>query len=155
MRSNRPGQSLIEIVVATGLFAVIVSTLAPLALNPMTQAAIGREHTQAAFLAAEGIQAARAIAGGGIGTLANGTYGVAVAGGAYQLAPAPDTVGGYTRTLAVQDAYWNGSVLQPMDCGGCTAFPGAKVISASVTWAPVLTGRTPSVTLSTVLTDWR
>jgi type II secretory pathway pseudopilin PulG len=59
--SDQKGQSLIELVVALGVFVIVTSALAYLVLNSYVAGRLGQEITQANFLAEEGLERARSI----------------------------------------------------------------------------------------------
>src|SRR4029078_10939336 len=58
---RKAGQSPVEILVAVGLFAVIAAALLLLVVEPLTSTSLSVQRTQAAFLAAQGVEAARAV----------------------------------------------------------------------------------------------
>ena len=58
---NNKGQSLLEVIVAMAIFALISAAMITLSLGGFTALEQGGEHTEAKALAQEGIEAVRAI----------------------------------------------------------------------------------------------
>lgn len=100
---TRPAFGLLEVVLSSALVAVIslalIAALVP-SLNRVNSAA---NRQQALSLAQEGQLAARSLYLQDSALLPAGTYGVYRAGSGWTLGLAPDTAGGFSRSLEVFD----------------------------------------------------
>lgn len=74
------GESLIELLIAIGIFVVAVSTIAFLVIDSYLSGRLAKETTQANFLAEEGIEAARSIRDNSWDSLLAGSHGLALSG---------------------------------------------------------------------------
>lgn len=72
------GQSLIELVVAIGIFVIVVSILVFLILNSYVAGRLASEITQANFLAEEGLEVARSIRDNSWDDLTVGDHGLSI-----------------------------------------------------------------------------
>ena len=61
MFKDKESFSVLEIVLAMGLFAIVVSGAVGVVLQAFSTTRLGEEETKATFLATEGLEAARAI----------------------------------------------------------------------------------------------
>ncbi|MBZ9572523.1 hypothetical protein KJA15_04280 [Patescibacteria group bacterium] len=74
------GQSLIELIIAIGIFITVISGLAFFVLNSYLSGLLASEITMANFLAEEGIEAARSIRDNSWDDLLIGNHGLAISG---------------------------------------------------------------------------
>lgn len=74
------GQSLIELLIAMGVFVLVVSATTSLILDVYLSDRVGRERMIATFLAKEGMEAARSIRDNNWGNLTNGEHGLVISG---------------------------------------------------------------------------
>ena len=74
------GQSLIELLIAMGIFVLAVVSISWLVLDVYLSDRAGRERMAATFLAKEGIEATRSIRDNNWDDLINGSHGLAITG---------------------------------------------------------------------------
>jgi type II secretory pathway pseudopilin PulG len=128
----RSGFSILEIVLAMGLFAIIVVGAVSVVTQAFSSVRLGEEETKATFLAAEGLEAVRAIQERDFWSLVPGTYGVSNTEGYWDFSGAQDELGKYTREIIVSDIYRDGSG-NIVESGG-TLDLYTKRVTARVTW---------------------
>ena len=130
------GFSLVEVLVAGGVFAIIASAVINLFAVSQESAWVGRNKARSAFLLSEYVEAMKNIRRDDWEALVNGRYIVAQSGGNLVLTPTVDgeAVGNYTRYLDIADAYRdvNGTLT---DSSGGTADPSTKQLTVTVSWA--------------------
>lgn len=136
LKNNRPGQTIMEFLVAVAVFVIGIVTVGYLVLDAMQASRQGAERTQAGFLASEGLEAARAIRNAKYSNLINGPHGISTSTGIWAFIGTSDAIDGYNRVVTVAD----------YDAD-------SKLITSAVNWnfSP---GRTGTVSLSTLLGDW-
>jgi len=135
---NQSGQSLIELVVALGIFVIVISVLVFLILNSYVAGRLASEITQANFLAEEGLEAARSIRDNNWQDLTNGDHGLIISGGNWQFSGTSETIDGkFTRVITVEE----------ID-------PDRKKITSKISWQFTET-RPQEVQLITYLTNWQ
>ncbi|MCH8741574.1 type II secretion system protein [Patescibacteria group bacterium] len=131
------GQSLIELVVALGIFVIVGSALVFLIFNSYIIGRLASEITQANFLAEEGLEATRSIRDNNWTGLADGDHGLIIFGGTWQFSGTFETIDGkFTRVITVE-----------------TLDPGRKKIISQVTWQ-FTEVRPKEIILVTYLTNW-
>ena len=131
------GQSLIELVVALGIFVIVGSALVFLIFNSYIAGRLASEITQANFLAEEGLEAARSIRDNNFADLTDGDHGLDNATGNWQFLGTSETIDGkFTRIINIEEI--------DLD---------RKKVTSQVTWQ--FTGARPQeVGLVTYLTNW-
>lgn len=134
-RGNK-GQSLLELIVALGIFVVGVATLGFLQIDSNVASRQGFERTRAALLAKEGLEAARSIRDASFNNLVSGPHGIALSGNTWIFSGISDTQDQFTRQVNISD----------IDID-------TKKIKSIVTW-PITEARQGSITLTDYLTDW-
>lgn len=134
--TNRAGFSVVEAILSASIFAMLVTAFIGAYLYGQEATALGGNRARAALLAEEGLEAARSIRDGGFANLADGTYGLAVAGGMWTFAGTSDAVDIFTRqvTVASIDAT-------------------RRLVTSRVTWQQN-PQRTGLVAVATRLTNW-
>ena len=130
------GQSLIEVLVALGVFVVGIATIGFLVLDANISSRQGVERTQAILLAKEGLEAARSIRDADFDNLTAGTHGIAIAGNTWTFFGTSDSQDQFTRVVTITD----------IDVD-------TKQVQSQVTWQ-FTEARQNSVTLTDYLTDW-
>jgi len=80
MNKLQKGQSLMELLIAMGVFVMIISAIIFLIIDSYTIHRLGREETIAVFLAEEGLEAVRSIRDSNWNDLQDGNYGLAISG---------------------------------------------------------------------------
>ena len=136
MLSNR-GQSLVEIVIALGIFAVIASSSVSLVLSGLVSLERGRQLTRASALAREGLEAVRVIRDRDWNELSYSRSAVAVSGNRWVFSGEGTTeqIGEFERTIDFFPVYRDssGNIADP-------GFPGARQdasstrVAVSVNW---------------------
>ncbi|MBI4281063.1 prepilin-type N-terminal cleavage/methylation domain-containing protein [Candidatus Uhrbacteria bacterium] len=131
------GQTLFEILVAMGIFAVVMGG-AMILLNSQLQSLSSlRNRLRAMLLAEEGLEAARLIRDRSWSTLVPGTFGLSLINNTWEFQGNTDTTDGLTRRVTVADQAAN-----------------ERLVTANVEWTGP-DSRTQTISLSTLLTDWR
>ena len=136
----KKGQSVVELLIAMGIFALIVSAINFLIIDSYVVHRLGREMTLADFLAEEGIEAARSIRDNSWKDLTAGEYGLAVSDNKWVFQGNEEDVSVYLnegkRKIIVTDLDSN-----------------RKKIISQINWK-FTEGRAESVELVTYLTNW-
>ncbi len=126
-----------EAILATTIFALIVTVLAGSIIQGRESAALAGDRARATMLAEEGLEVARNIRDSGYSNLINGTHGLAIVGNEWVFSGTSDTTGIFTRELSVSQ----------IDAD-------RKEVSSIVTWQQN-PQRTGNVTAITRLTNWQ
>lgn len=133
---SRPGQSLVEVLIAIGILAMLATGILVPAGNQLLQTVASQGSSQAMSLAREGLAAARSIRNASWTSFATGTHGITSAGNTYGFSGTSDTASGFSRTVTVTDLS-----------------SSERRVDSAVTWTQP--NRQPrTVTLSTVLTNY-
>lgn len=154
MNKDSRGQSIVEIILAVALTAIILPGLLTGFLASREGKAQKTQRLTASALLREGVDAVRSIRekgwNSGFGNLAPGDYHPAVnaADNTWKLDPAPELVGNYTRTITLADVYRDGSN-NIADTG--TLDPSTKKATIAVSWQ---TPRVSSVDTTLYLTRY-
>lgn len=135
-RTNRPAFSLVEIILASALFGLLVTALAGAYLLGQETTALAGSRARAGLLAEEGLEATRNIRDAGWANLIDGAHGLAVAGNQWTFSGTQDTSDIFTRQLSI-----------------ATVDAKRKTITSQVTWQQNQQ-RAGAVTLTTRLTNW-
>ena len=128
--SKNLGFSVIEVLLATSIFGLLVTGIAGSYLYGQESTAQSGAHTRAVYLAEEGLEASRSIRDNSFANLTDGTHGLGTAGGS------SDANGIYTREITVKSVDDN-----------------RKDVTSRVTWTQN-TLRSGEVTLVTRLTNF-
>lgn len=130
------GQSLIELLIAMGVFILVISVIAFLVIDAYVADRLGKELTQATFLAEQGLEAARSIRDNDWTSLSVGDHGIATLGTTWVFSGTSDTVDKFTRVVTVE-----------------TIDSTRRKVTSQITWD--LTDLRPQdVSLVEYLTDW-
>ena len=124
---GRPGQSLIEIIVAVGLAAAMLPAVLTGLVASREGQAQGQQRTEALALSREVIEAVRQVRNTGWSGLSNGTFHPTAETGNWKLEIGSETVGDFTRSIVVEDYVRSGSV-----------DPSMKKITTTVSWTTPL-----------------
>lgn len=130
------GFSLVEVLLAVAVFALIVSGLIGGLIYGQQSTALAGQHARAVMLADEGLEAVRNIRDAGFINLADGTYGLTTTGNQWNLSGSSDTTDIFTRQVIIS-----------------TVDTKRKNITINVTWQQN-PQRTGSVSVVTYLTNW-
>ncbi len=132
------GFSLLEVLLAVGLFAAIAALSGTLSVEQTTSGLLSRERAGALRLAREGLEVSRYLKDSGWGMLPSGTHGLSFANAQWGLVLAPEQRGIYTRTLEITD----------ID-------PNRKLIRSRVTWADPRSAVSRQTLLEIQLSNWK
>lgn len=135
------GQSLVELLIAMGIFALAVSTITWLIIDVYLADRAGRERMEATFLAQEGLEAVRSMRDSDFDSLNVGMFGLALAGNKWIFSGSSDTYKQFTRQIVISEVV--GDIDQT----------DVKKIKSQVTWQ-ITPLRPVSVILTDYLTDW-
>jgi len=134
------GQSFIELLIAMGVFTLIISAVVFLVLDSYVSHRAGREKTLATFLAEEGLEATRSIRNNDWDDLKEGKHGVIIKNGwefSGEANDFSDKLGEGQRVITVED----------ID-------PDRKKIISSIEWK-LTENRPQEIVLTTYLTNWQ
>lgn len=134
--SGNRGQSLIEILISIGLFALAISGAFLLLNKQLSNLQIIRNVLTASAKAEEGLEVARLIRDRSWDELAVGTHGISLLTNTWQFQGDQDVEDNLTRIITVSDLS-----------------PNERIVSSSISWQAF-----PSVqnfTLTSVLSNWR
>ena len=101
--NKEKGQSLIELMIAMGVFVLMVSTVAWLIIDVYLADRAGRERMEATLLAQEGIEAVRSMRDSDFDNLIAGTYGLTLSGSNWLFSGSSDSHDQFTRQIVVSD----------------------------------------------------
>ena len=132
----KKGFSLIEVILASFVFILVVSALTGALIYGREGVVIAGNRQQAVLLAEEGLEAARNIRDEGFASLTDGNFGVATTSNKWALAGTSDTNGIYTRQVQVG-----------------TIDASRKVATSTVTWQQTFQ-RAGIVQLVSRFTNW-
>lgn len=148
------GFSVIEILVAIGIFAVIAIGIVPSIVQTFTIARLGDNETDATLYTQEALEATRSIKNQAWSGLTNGAHGLTSGGGVWAFSGTNNIKGIYTRSITVSDVYrdTSGNLLT----SGCAnqLDLNAKRTVAATTWNSSPT-RANNVTLEAYFTNWK
>ena len=134
-KAFQAGFSPVEVLLAATLFGFMATALIGAIIYGQQSTASAGERSRAAFLAEEGIEAARNIRDSGFSAVTDGTFGIAQTSNQWALSGTLDTSGIFTRQLNISS---NGS--------------DRKNITSTVSWPAM--GGTSQVSTSSLLTNW-
>ncbi len=150
---RQSGQCLLELMVAMGVFVMVVSGIMFLVLDSGTANRQGADRTRAALAAQEGIEAVKSIIAQGWRNLSDGEHGVDDSTGSWGWLGSSNIIANrFTRKITVEPVYRdvNGEIV----ASGVTADFDTKKVTARTSW-DFTTARPSEVVLETYLTNWR
>jgi hypothetical protein len=153
MKYNR-GQSILEVIVAMAIFALIGAAMATLSVGGFTALEQGGESTQASALAEEGIGAVRAIRDRAWNENTFSTSSVSVSGSRWIFdgENTTETIGQFTRTISYDNVCRDASN-DITTCPGNYTDVHTKLVTSEVSWT-IRPGVTNSVTRTAYLSNW-
>ncbi len=95
------GFSVVEVLLAASVFALLVTALTGAFLYGQESSAIAGARARAGLLAEEGLEASRSIRDGAFTNLTDGNHGLAVSGGVWTYSGTQDVSGQFTRSVTV------------------------------------------------------
>lgn len=153
MSATKKGFSIVEVMLAVGIFAIFSVGIFYLSAETITRGANVNLGTEALYYAQEGIEAVRSIRDRNFLFLVSGDYGLDYQEGEWDFVSAPEDIDGfYERTITIEDVYRD-------ELGNIKACdyeydPDMKKVLVSVTWTQG--GVVPrSVGLEAYLANWR
>ncbi len=148
------GQSMVELVMAISIFAIIGSSIMVLVLDAFNMEREGKEDTQALSFAEEGIEAMRAVRDRAWNKLRFPQGQISINGGAwaYNNNPSPETIGRFNRAITVSDVCRDINGNQ-VSCPGLYADAHTKKVTTAVSWTQI-SGAVRSVQQTMFLTNW-
>ena len=126
------GGSIIEIVIALGIFVFIVSGLTTLYLASFDSNRRNITFLESDQYLQEAFEAVRSIRDNSFEALVNGNHGVTRVSGFWEFSGTSDVLGDFTRVVKVEDVL-RGAQCEIVQEGG-TADPKTKKITATVSW---------------------
>jgi prepilin-type N-terminal cleavage/methylation domain-containing protein len=141
LKNKKSGFSLLELVLAIAIFSLSSFALATMLIDSNISVRLSTERTEALFYAKEGVEAMRSIRNNNPWAyLTEGEHYLDESGETWALTDIPNILADkYTRVISIEDL--------PDD-------PNTKNITVTVGW-DINSGRTASVNLETVLTNWQ
>lgn len=134
MYHSQSGQSLIELLLAIGLMAIILPALLTGFISSREGKAQEGQRLGATALLREAEEAVRSVREKDWNTFAlNGTFHPVVSGSAWSLASSSESVNGYQRQIIISDAQRDPNNFNIVFSGGVTD-PSTKKITVSVSW---------------------
>jgi type II secretory pathway pseudopilin PulG len=131
------GSFLVEALIAIAVLTIIAGSIVVSLSNQLNTAQSSRDTATATAFAQEGLEAARVIRNAGWDGLATGQHGVGWINGTWGFSGTSDSTSTYTRVVNVTQ-------IDDHD----------RQVDSTVTWSPTQ-GRTRTITLTTILSDWR
>jgi len=152
--SKQSGQSVIEVIVALGIFLIIAVSSAIAVIGSLSTTRLAKEESKAANLASEGMEATESIRNQEWLNLTNGSHGLSYSGGTWVFSGTSDTdaSGRFTRVITIEDVY--------RDSGGEIVTSGGsldddtKKVTSAITWNFTPT-RTNVVDMTAYITNWQ
>lgn len=149
--TNNKGASLIEIIVAIGIFTIIAANIVVLTLSSQGSTLRESERLQADMYLQQSFEATKSIGDYDFTNLQNGTYGLTKQNGYWELSGNSDTQGQFTRTVTIADVERN-ALCAIVDSGG-TIYGSTKKITSTIAW-DLEAGNSTSITADYYLTNW-
>lgn len=151
---NNQGQSLLEVILAVAIFALIGAALSSMVLGSFNSLTRSTKMTRAQALADEAAEAIRSIKGGAWNRLDLNRSAVATTGSQwiFQGEGTSRNIGPYTRTIDIEDVCRDGDG-NITDCPGDHKDVHTKKVVVNVEWE-VRSGVTNSVTREVYLSNW-
>ena len=148
---NKKGQSIIEIIVAIGIFILVASGVTTLYLGAFSSNLRDKERLQADMYLQQTLEAVRSIRDHDFSNLTNGTYGLSNSNGYWEFSGSPDTLGQFTRSVTVSDVQRSSGCA--IVASGGTIDTNSKKITATVSW-DFEDGNSTSVSAVEYLNKW-
>lgn len=134
------GQSLVELLIAMAVFVLAVSAIAFLIIDSYISNRLGREKTQATFLAEEGLEATRAIRDNNWENLTDGQHGLAISDGKWIFSGSQEDISNQLR-VGIRKIIVE------------SIAPDRKKVTSQILWN-LTEGRSQDTILVTYLTNW-
>ena len=126
---TQKGFSLVEVILSTALFALLVTALVGAFLYGQESTAFAGNHARAVSFAEEGLEVVRNIRDAGFSNLTDGTFGLAVSGNQWTLSTSTDSMDIFTRQITIASLTKDGTRVT----AGDTALNSVSITLASQT----------------------
>lgn len=149
---SQKGFGLLELIVAMGLFMIVVVSGAGGILKSYSLNRLADEEVGATLYATEGIEAAKSIANQDWANLSAGTYGVDSSGGGWAFSGSSNQSLPFTRVLTISDVYRDsqGNIVT----SGGTLDPNTYRVNSTVSWDFTPT-RNNNINLTSYLSNFK
>ena len=131
------GFSLVEVVLVASLFVLFVTALGGNLMYGQESTVVAGDRARANYIVEEALEAVRNIKDSDFSNLVDGTHGLSIASGNWELSGSEDSVGNYTRVITISSVDSN-----------------TKQVVAEVVWQAT-PQRVSTTTLVTYLTNWQ
>lgn len=147
------GFSLIEVVVAMGVFSIVVFSIIELFIASQEAGSIGREKTKAGYLLSGYLEDIRNIRRNGWNNLVNGRYILVSSGGNLnsQATTSGELIDNFNRHLLIEDASRDDT--GKLVSSGGTVDPSTKKVTVTVSWTGLHPGQISQTTYLTRYMD--
>lgn len=158
--AGQQGFSVVEVLLATTVFGVLVAAIIGAVIYGRQSVALAGDRARANLIAEEGLEAVHNIRDANYAGLTNGTHGIAVSSGAWNLSGTQDTTGVYTRQVTIADNGANRKLITSRVAWGSGSQTKETVVTTQLAnWAsaivqPVTTGPTMMVYSKTTNTPF-
>jgi len=151
---NIKGQSLLEVIVAVAVFALVGATMVSMVVGGFTAMTQGGDQTEAEALAQEGIEAVKSIRDRAWNEAKYNQSGVSTLTGewTYLGEGTTETIGQYTRTIAFSDVCRD-ALDDITTCPGTYTDVNIKKVTVTVSWETSV-GATNSVQKIAYVSNW-
>lgn len=151
LHRRQQGASLVEVLLAIGLTAILLPALATALVTSRASRAQSTQQLQAATILRETNEAVRSVREKGwSGFAVNGTYYPVLSGATWSFAAGTESSNGFTRQVVVSDAQRNSATGALVDSGGMVD-PSTKKVVTTISWE---TPFASSVTSTAYYTRW-
>jgi len=140
LMNNQSGQSLVELLIAMGIFVLAVTAITWLILDVFLADRTGRERTVATFLAKEGIEAAKSIRDSNWDSLSVGSHGLGTSGNSWIFQGIEEDISNHLKEGKRK------IIVESVD-------EDRKQVTSQITWT-LTEARPQNVSLVTYLTNW-
>jgi len=148
------GQSVVEVIIAISIIVIIAASSVVAVLGTFSTNRLGEEESQAAYLAAEGMEAVQSIRNQGWSGLTDGTHGLINTSGVWEFSGSEDTdpSGKFTRTVEISPVIRN--LNEDIVSSGGAVDPDTKKVMSTVSWNFTV-ARQNTVSYTSYLTNWQ
>jgi type II secretory pathway pseudopilin PulG len=151
LKTNLSGASVIEIIVAVGIFTIIAAGVTVLYLGAFSGNLRNTEKLQAESYLQQGLEAVRAIRDYNFDNLNNGNHGLSRASGYWEFSGTSEILGQFTRTVTINDVQRDNDCTI-VDSGGIIDSQSKKV-TVIVNWN-IEAGNSATVSAVQYLNKW-
>ena len=151
--NNQKGESLVEIILITALFAVIGTGVVSTLLSSSQASKYGGDYLVARGYINEAKEAVRSIRDQSWAEMTNGTHGLSTSEGKFRFSGVSESLSeGFSRSIHIEDVYRSGGLVGNIAASG-TLDAQTKKISVTVAWTP-FAEKIKSLTSVFYVTHW-